>query len=1758
MFKCSDPASTFLPSHIKNVISLLSKLRNGTDPVSEHLRQRKEFAYLLELPGDSPVLSDSKRTSELLSHALNKIITGPSIYDEKRFNEIRQREKTKELLDVYFRDKNRKLLDKKYLAEGPGQLNRCLLEDAYPRELSRNTLKAPFIAPGHPLRRFRTGSHLLKELGIAARPFIECGFSPAETIFILINFWKNAQAGACVDAALNDAITSVHLGSILMPEPTPEPKFMPGLRKLIHNHTAELLYTLLSGVHTRLKGSKQEFVNWIQGDLPESVKNAFAILHCKNRSLDNKAISAIVKLFWQKTYVAPVPHMEPDESVCQLGLQSEPGGMPVSTERPEYKPMISQETNATATANIDTAFGKASTNEATPQDYTENESKYDKALRQSVIEHLLPQSFAKNSTVTELPPGYQEARIANLRRAMRCNRPAYWLYALLAELHRIKGGDDNHMSKTIQKDIWRLVENGWWKHNPWETLEPVSALKKKRIKQAVGNLVAETLTYRFTTAEVAAWAGIPPKIFSDKTRGVKYSRFIRRAFTALHITPVARSTNAEVLNNDRPGCAAQWEAPSWAAGWNRSGRSTVALLLHELETQGSTHWSLKELLTIKWEDENSNQAYVGLRPVKRDESQDTNREPKDDFYCEQFKVVLRNAKNWKRQSRFVAVNIAGQRIDQPTLDISNEAERWMTRDGYENTIRIVENLNRLKKQGCKFKIVHGAAGRGKSTWVAKYVQELTTKHLDVLVVGPTGRSVSVLKKKLKVSFAKLFPEDIIHPRLLLSDLTLKNNPVSAYLWQQFDQTDRQMALSCNSSIIGDQNLRKILSQSLNKLITTTTFNQCELFMKCAGEETRKLIGGGGDKEPNPLFNRSLLEDAYSLRFSNYLVSYQHFTTGTIHSTFSIDPDSDVMVAKGSPALKTAHTVIIDEMSMVSEYVLSWLLMGVCEAKEIIFVGDPAQLPSVENGEVFRELVDLAEEASLIQEEDINNLDIRFAKSLVFNGECVQTLGRDPISCYLWESLGEASRFALKQVFYRFPMNEISARALREDLNRVIRSDTFYDYQRFARITLSSETERLIELKLRDAEPSRIRLNRMLLHDAYPGMFSDPKPEVFQCIELKIDHRSEGEALKKATDAIRAGEIPTRGTGFKMIFFQKSPRISGNDIGNLEAIAKLLKETDKDQEPEGCQQCKCFECRCDKCDQNEQCHQCESCLNFDLKVKGQTSDHSKQVPLANAHLVYLKSCLSKVARCILCKTRIKDDKLKFDGDADKKVVLLDLLQCLGRILHESRAPSESKVLDENIFNANCVVRRKWSDGAAFKHYLRPVDSHLLKARLVLESTFPRDLENYAKAAKSKMFIVRHLLLSTLTFSAESFPDIESFANKLLQPQDAVSEFLSGRLSKETCELLVKLGNETCKSPANDELKKQVLESLKKYLVLDLNNVIRGAAIYDGQRFAKVKMRLETKTLLDHNPQKGDLMRLNRLLIEDAYPVEILANQKAFAIAPLRKQCEEIGDLLAGAIWPARLRSPRELAAGDRVVITRSLPTWLEKACPPGCNCEYEDKCFANPEITSKWRLEEAPKIVTSTYSLKATQDESVTNVKDISESLVTTSSELPAMQKLSGKDLVKPIVKPRKPRKPLPSSVAASPRKGTAVDIYNATSGTVEYLCKHPTSKTKPLYVRVKFDNVAKPVAVERSMLVREECRTVHSWQGGEHGSIIALLTHSRITNRQLLYTIVSRAKKQMTLVVENEEYLKLVLACCPSRNTILTPLLRASLTDANT
>jgi hypothetical protein len=111
-------------------------------------------------------------------------------------------------------------------------------------------------------------------------------------------------------------------------------------------------------------------------------------------------------------------------------------------------------------------------------------------------------------------------------------------------------------------------------------------------------------------------------------------------------------------------------------------------------------------------------------------------------------------------------------------------------------------------------------------------------------------------------------------------------------------------------------------------------------------------------------------------------------------------------------------------------------------------------------------------------------------------------------------------------------------------------------------------------------------------------------------------------------------------------------------------------------------------------------------------------------------------------------------------------------------------------------------------------------------------------------------------------AEEVKDWNSFAHKLGASPDPLSLYIRNGLAASTQKLLHKY------KPGNP-----VSLALRKALVSGLNQLLNGPSLYDKKRFARAHLTAATKALLARNPSGADLLRLNRMLLEDAYPFEL---------------------------------------------------------------------------------------------------------------------------------------------------------------------------------------------------------------------------------------------------------------------------------------------
>lgn len=158
-------------------------------------------------------------------------------------------------------------------------------------------------------------------------------------------------------------------------------------------------------------------------------------------------------------------------------------------------------------------------------------------------------------------------------------------------------------------------------------------------------------------------------------------------------------------------------------------------------------------------------------------------------------------------------------------------------------------------------------------------------------------------------------------------------------------------------------------------------------------------------------------------------------------------------------------------------------------------------------------------------------------------------------------------------------------------------------------------------------------------------------------------------------------------------------------------------------------------------------------------------------------------------------------------------------------------------------------------------------------------------------------------SSPMFSVDDIANLPSLATNLYQKAEGVSAFLSGRLKEPDRQALGAYVN----SKTNPD-------DLKSNLVQYLNRIVAGQCIYETNRFQKVELGPDTKILLaqSQSPQGEALACLNRLLLEDAYPLGLSGNEKA--LFALRRQLLSAREAIEG------LR--KEMLSGDPQRVTAS--------------------------------------------------------------------------------------------------------------------------------------------------------------------------------------------------------------------------------------------
>jgi len=174
----------------------------------------------------------------------------------------------------------------------------------------------------------------------------------------------------------------------------------------------------------------------------------------------------------------------------------------------------------------------------------------------------------------------------------------------------------------------------------------------------------------------------------------------------------------------------------------------------------------------------------------------------------------------------------------------------------------------------------------------------------------------------------------------------------------------------------------------------------------------------------------------------------------------------------------------------------------------------------------------------------------------------------------------------------------------------------------------------------------------------------------------------------------------------------------------------------------------------------------------------------------------------------------------------------------------------------------------------------------------------------------------LLGNPVQLSPESLEDPAAFALRLHDAADPLSAYLQAQLTPGTRAALDKYVKDAEDGPT-DQPAAPFPDSLARTLVNDLDDVIQGGSLFDEARFQGVELAGPTRRLLDVDPVGDQRAKLNRMLLDDAYPGLIAPYTE---IRTLSTRAASWAQWLAGAysplLAPSEVQQPKQLLVSLR--------------------------------------------------------------------------------------------------------------------------------------------------------------------------------------------------------------------------------------------------
>jgi len=147
-------------------------------------------------------------------------------------------------------------------------------------------------------------------------------------------------------------------------------------------------------------------------------------------------------------------------------------------------------------------------------------------------------------------------------------------------------------------------------------------------------------------------------------------------------------------------------------------------------------------------------------------------------------------------------------------------------------------------------------------------------------------------------------------------------------------------------------------------------------------------------------------------------------------------------------------------------------------------------------------------------------------------------------------------------------------------------------------------------------------------------------------------------------------------------------------------------------------------------------------------------------------------------------------------------------------------------------------------------------------------FAADMAGYAWGPVSNSVKMSIMVKSDSELLSQDDIRVSAIIERLRAQSDPVSSFIWLSLSKEEQSVLMEY------QPSSQGPKRGV-----EVVVQTFNRIICGPSMYKEDRFKGIVVRGEAKAIMQQDPHGSMLARLNRILLEDAYPVELSRNLKA---------------------------------------------------------------------------------------------------------------------------------------------------------------------------------------------------------------------------------------------------------------------------------------